>query len=224
VATVFRLAYVPGVTPDKWVRMWNERYPGTPLELVPTPAADAVELIRERAVDAALLRMPDDRTGLHAIPLYTEATVVVAPKDHHVTAADELTPDDLADEPVLRPLDDVIGWVDGPGLDAPVRPETTEDALQFAAGGMGLLVLPQSLFRLHFRKDLVSRPIPDAPVSRVALSWLEEETTEAVEWFIGVVRGRTANSTRGMQPDPPPKPRPAPQRKSAPPRKKPRKR
>lgn len=222
-AAVFRLAYVPGVTPDKWVRTWTERYPDTPLELIPTPAADAVGLIRERAVDAALLRMPDDRTGLHAIPLYTETTVVVAPKDHHIAAADELTPDDLADEPVLRPLDDVIGWADGPGDEAPVRPETTEDAVKFAAAGLGLLVLPQSLFRLHFRKDLLSRPIPDAPASRVALSWLEEETTEAVERFIGVVRGRTVNSTRGRPPETPPQ-RPAPQRKSAPPRKKPRRR
>ena len=79
--------------------------------------------------------------------------------------------------------------------------------------------------------DRPSQSIPDAPASRVALSWLEEETTEAVERFIGVVRGRTANSTRGKQPDPPPKQpsppprsRPAPPRKSAQPRKKPRKR
>jgi hypothetical protein len=36
----------------------------------------------------------------------------------------------------------------------------------------------------------------------VALSWPEEETTDAVEDFIGIVRGRTVNSSRGRRPDP----------------------
>lgn len=37
----------------------------------------------------------------------------------------------------------------------------------------------------------------DAPQSSVALSWPEDATTDLVEDFIGVVRGRTLNSTRG---------------------------
>lgn len=203
----FRLAHVPGVTPDKWVRVWRERSPDVPLHLVQAPAADAAALVLDRQVDAALLRLPRDRTGLHAIPLYTETTVVVAPKDHVVTAADELSTVDLADQVLLRPLDDVIDWERPPGQEAAERPATTADALKLVAAGLGLLVVPQSLFRLHFRKDLTSRPIPDAPRSSVALAWLEDETTDAVERFIGVVRGRTPNSTRGQQPEPARSPR-----------------
>ncbi|MGX7827929.1 LysR family transcriptional regulator substrate-binding protein [Actinokineospora sp. 24-640] len=203
----FRLAYVPGVTPDKWVRVWNERSPEVPLNLVQAPAADAAAMVLDRQVDAALLRLPRDRAGLHAIPLYTETTVVVAPKDHLVTAADELSTVDLADQVLLRPLDDVIDWERPPAREAAERPATTEDALKLVAAGQGLLVLPQSLFRLHFRKDLTSRPVPDAPQSSVALAWLQDETTEAVERFIGVVRGRTPNSTRGQQPEPAKSPR-----------------
>ena len=45
-----------------------------------------MELIRTGAVDAALVRLPIDRTGLHTIPLYTETTVAVVPKEHLVTA------------------------------------------------------------------------------------------------------------------------------------------
>ncbi|MFE1500501.1 hypothetical protein ACFW89_36240, partial [Streptomyces albidoflavus] len=30
----FRLAYVPGVTPSKWVRVWNERLTDVPLTLL----------------------------------------------------------------------------------------------------------------------------------------------------------------------------------------------
>lgn len=67
---------------------------------------------------------------------------------------------------------------------------------------MGLLVVPQSLARLHHRRDLTYRPLTDAPQSSVALSWPEDATTDLVEDFIGIVRGRTVNSTRGRTPPP----------------------
>ena len=199
----FTLAYVPGVTPAKWVRTWNERLPEVPLTLVGVSPADAPGLVRSRGTDAALLRLPIDRTGLSAIPLYTETTVVVMPKDHLVAAAEEVTLDDLADDVVLHPLDDTLEWAQLPGKPAIERPATTADAIELVAAGVGLLVVPQSLARLHHRKDLTFRPLTDAPESRVALSWLEDETTDLMEQFIGIVRGRTVNSTRGRPPTPP---------------------
>ncbi|WP_344524794.1 LysR family substrate-binding domain-containing protein [Streptomyces albiaxialis] len=193
----FRLAYVPGVTPAKWVRIWEERLPGIPLALVPVPAAEAPGLLREGSADAGFVRLPVDRTYFSAIPLWTETTVVVVPKDHLVTAADEVTLDELADEIVLHPLDDVLGWERPPGRPAFERPATTGDAVELVAAGIGVLVVPQSLARLHHRKDLTYRPVTDAPQSQVALAWPEEATTDMVEDFIGIVRGRTVNSTRG---------------------------
>ncbi|MFE7538490.1 LysR substrate-binding domain-containing protein [Streptomyces rhizosphaericola] len=194
----FRLAYVPGVTPAKWVRVWHERLPGTPLELVQVPPADAGRLLADGGAEAGLVRLPVDRDVLSAIPLYTETTVVVIPKDHTATAAEEVTLPDLADEIVLHPLDDVLDWETLPGRPAIERPATTADAIELVAAGVGVLLVPQSLARLHHRKDLTYRPVPEAPESRVALSWPQEEPTpDLVEEFIGIVRGRTVNSTRG---------------------------
>ncbi|MEW2494825.1 LysR family substrate-binding domain-containing protein [Streptomyces nodosus] len=193
----FRLAYVPGVTPAKWVRIWNERLPEVLLVLTQVPAAEAADVLRDGAADVALVRLPVDRTVFSAIPLYTETTVVVAPKDHLVTAAEEVSLEDLADEIVLHPLDDVLGWERPPGEPAFERPATTADAVELVAAGVGLLVVPQSLARLHHRRDLIYRPVVDAPQSGVALAWPEDATTDLVEDFIGIVRGRTVNSTRG---------------------------
>nr|BFD86223.1 hypothetical protein StreXyl84_56240 [Streptomyces sp. Xyl84] len=193
----FRLAYVPGVTPAKWVRIWNERLPDVPLDLVQLPAAEAPAALREGAADAGVVRLPVDRTFFSAIPLYTETTVVVVPRDHLVTAADEVSVADLADEVVLHPLDDVLGWERPPGEPAFERPATTEDAIELVAAGVGLLIVPQSLARLHHRRDLTYRPVVDAPQSGVGLVWPEEATTDLVDDFIGIVRGRTVNSTRG---------------------------
>jgi DNA-binding transcriptional LysR family regulator len=196
----FRLGYVPGVTPAKWVRIWAERLPRVPLELIQVAAADAPALIRSGEADAVLLRLPIDRAGLHAIPLYVEHTVVVVPKDHLVTAAEEVTTDDLADELMLHPLDDVLDWDRPPGRVIEERPDSTADAVALVAMGTGLLVVPQSLARLHHRKDLTYRPLTDAPESQVALTWPDGEPSELMEQFIGIVRGRTVNSTRGPAP------------------------
>ncbi|MFC7829256.1 LysR substrate-binding domain-containing protein [Streptomyces sp. NPDC057375] len=198
----FRLAYVPGVTPDKWVRIWNERLPDVPLALTQVPAAGAGRVLLDGDADAGLVRLPVDRTLLSAIPLYTETTVVLIPRDHLVTAADEVTVEDLADEIVLHPLDDVLGWDRPPGRPALERPATTADAVELVAAGIGVLLVPLSLARLHHRKDLTYRTVTDALESSVALSWPEAAHTDHVEDFIGIVRGRTVNSTRGRQPEP----------------------
>ncbi|WP_327312918.1 LysR family substrate-binding domain-containing protein [Streptomyces sp. NBC_01235] len=203
----FRLAYVPGVTPAKWARIWQERLPDTPLTLLQVTPAEASDVLRDGSADAAFVRLPVDRTVFSAIPLYTETTVVVVPKDHLITAAEEITLDDLADEVVLHPLDDVLGWEQLPGEPAFERPVTTEDAIELVAANIGVLVVPQSLARLHHRRDLTYRTVVDAPQSDVALSWPEDATTELVEDFIGIVRGRTVNSTRGRTPQAPAKER-----------------
>lgn len=195
----FRLAYVPGATPAKWVRIWNERLPDIPLNLVAVDAADIAGLLRDGAADAGLVRLPVDRTYFSAIPLYTETSVVLVPKDHLAAAFDELTADDLADEIVLHPLDDPFDWEQPPGQPAFERPATTADAIALVAAGVGLLVVPQSLARLHHRKDLTYRTITGVPQSEVALAWPEERTTDLVDDFIGIVRGRTVNSTRGRR-------------------------
>ncbi|WP_028807807.1 LysR family substrate-binding domain-containing protein [Streptomyces canus] len=193
----FRLAYVPGVTPAKWVRIWTERFPGIRLELVQVAPAEASDVLRDGGADAGLVRLPVDRTVFSAIPLYAETSVVVVPKDHVMTAVEEVTVEDLADEVVVHPLDDVIGWERPPGEPAFERPATTADAIELVAANIGVLVVPQSLARLHHRRDLTYRPLTDAPQSEIALAWREDATTDMVEDFIGIVRGRTVNSSRG---------------------------
>ncbi|MET7311470.1 LysR family substrate-binding domain-containing protein [Streptomyces sp. NPDC005571] len=199
----FRLAYVPGVTPTKWVRIWNERLPEIPLTLVAVTTAEASDVLRGGGADAGFVRLPIDRTDLSAIPLYTETTVVVIPKDHIAAAVDEVSAEDLADEIVLHPLDDTLDWERPPGRPAIERPPTTADAIDLVAAGVGLLIVPQSLARLHHRKDLTYRPVTGVPESRIALSWPEDATTDMVEDFIGIVRGRTVNSSRGRTATPP---------------------
>lgn len=198
------LAYVPGGTPAKWARIWAERHREVPLILHAVTAADAADAVRAGTVDVALLRLPADTAGLAVIPLYEETTVAVVPADHLLTAVDEIAAADLDGEPILIPLDHVVPWADAPGLPVDHRPETTEDAIELVAAGMGALIVPQSLARLYHRKDLTYRPITDAPTCPVALAFREGPQPELVDEFIGIVRGRKASSSRG-QAEPAPK-------------------
>ncbi|PVU83042.1 LysR family transcriptional regulator [Cellulomonas sp. WB94] len=191
------------MTPGKWVGTWRERLPDVALELVHVTALDGGDILRSGAADAGLVRLPVDRAELSIIPLYTEVPVVVVPADHEITAFADVAVADLADEIVLHPLDDLLGWDRLPGKPAAERPATTGDAVELVAAGIGVLVVPQSLARLHHRRDVTYRPLTDGPGSQVALAWVEERTTDLVEELVGIVRGRTARSSRGRVPRPP---------------------
>ncbi|GGH41766.1 LysR family transcriptional regulator [Microbacterium album] len=196
---VFRLGAIPGATPGKWIDRWRERRAHVPLELVPLTVSGQRDALLAGEVDAALVRLPIDDADLHVIPLYTEEAVVVASADSALTAVEELEPQDLAGEVLIVPHDDVLGPIPLPGTQAPRfdAPETTADAIATVATGVGVVVVPMSLARLHHRRDVAHRPLRGAPTSTVALAWPVARDTPDVQTFVGIVRGRTAHSSRG---------------------------
>lgn len=183
----FVVAFVVGVTPAKWARVWGERMPRHPLTLL--AVTDALAALEDRTAQVALTRLPVDTERYSAIPLYTEQPVVVAPKGHAIEALDALALADLAGETVLEGE-----W--GP-------------TVELVAANVGVTVLPQSVARALSRRDIVARPVTDAPTTRVALVWPIDASSELIDEFIGIVRGRTANSSRGQAGAPTPAQKPA---------------
>jgi DNA-binding transcriptional LysR family regulator len=174
----FVLAFVPGVTPSKWVGVWKQRMPKVDIDVRPSSLDDGLQSLLSGEAHVALLRLPFDNAGLSVIPLYADAAVVVAPKDHPIAEFESLTLAELAGENVL----------DGEWA----------DAVELVAANVGIALMPQSIARLHARKDVVARLVADAPATQVALAWVTERTTPLIEEFVGIVRGRTANSSRGI--------------------------
>lgn len=195
---VFRLGAVPGTTPGTWISRWRERLPGVELQLVPVEARDARELLDARSADAVLARLPLHTDGLHVIRLYDEVPVVVFEKDSHLAAADELRPIDLEGLVRIIPDDDAFPELVLTGTQAPAFSGTasTGEAIETVAAGVGIVVVPQSLARLHHRRDTDYRPLVGGPASTIVLAWIADETSPDVEAFVGIVRGRTARSSR----------------------------
>ncbi|MFP3580952.1 LysR family transcriptional regulator substrate-binding protein [Arthrobacter sp. SIMBA_036] len=175
-----RFAYVAGVTPGKWIRRWEQRMPDVPLEAFMSDDDAQLSVLRDGSADLSFVRLPVDREGLNVIPLYEEQPVVVAPKGHEISVFEEVALADLAEENFLD-----VDEMGGPDM-----------ALQVVASGAGLAILPMSVARHLNNKETVMRPLTGAPGSQIALAWLVGTEGPVVEEFIGIVRGRTAQSSR----------------------------
>jgi DNA-binding transcriptional LysR family regulator len=198
----FRVGFVAGVTPDKWARTWADRMPRRALDLVSLADEEGVTRLHSGELHMCFVRLPVDREGLHLIPLYDEQPVVVVSVDHPVAAYDEVDVTDLADEHLLQDPDTVPGWRDAAtgvadGTRPPVPGTDLRKAVETVAAGAGVLVLPMSLARLHHRRDVTAVRVTGVPATQVGLAWPVTADDDRVEAFIGVVRGRTANSSRG---------------------------
>lgn len=174
-----RIGFVPGVTLTKWRRIWEERFRRVRLEAVEVPEAAQRESLAARDVDMCFVRLPVDTVGLHTIRLYDEQPVVWMEKDFLLAALDEVTLADLAE---FRIVDDY-------------GPESIDLAVYSAAA----LRVPLSVARTQSRKDMVHRPVVDADPTTIALAWRVDNENEWIDEFIGVVRGRTANSSRSAK-------------------------
>lgn len=172
-----RVGYVPGVILTKWRRIWADRFPHIPLEIVPVEEHDARAALE--SVDLCFARLPIDADGLHTIPLYEEQPVVWVAKEHAIAAVDEVTQADLADEEVLT--------------------EATAPSIDRVVAEVAVLRVPLSIARSNNRRDLVYRPVVDAPTTTVALVWPRDRDSDLIQEFIGVVRGRSINSSRSAK-------------------------
>ena len=183
-----------GTTPDKWARAWREQRRG-PLSLEPVTEEEQEDLLRGGGLDMALVRLPVDTDELHCVRLYDELPVVVAGREHLVAAAtDTVSLDDLTDEQLVRPHRS--GW--RPAADQLAWPPMSErEAIEAVAAGTGVVIVPMSVARLYHRGDVVWREVDDLPPTTIALVWRRERDDERTQAFVGVVKGRTGNSSRG---------------------------
>lgn len=167
--------FVPGVTPGKWARVWDERRLDARLELRPASETDALAALRGPA-HMALLRDVEASDDLHVIQLYREQPVVLAARDSVVGALDSVTLADLAGENVVE------------GQDAATA--------ELVATGTAVAIMPQAVARALSRRDVVARPVTDAPDTGIGLAWLTSGQHPLIDTFVGIVRGRSANSSR----------------------------
>jgi DNA-binding transcriptional LysR family regulator len=185
-----RIAFAPGVTVGKWTRRWAERHPELALEVFPIAEDEGVTVLTDGRATLSFVRLPIEREGLSVIRLYGEVSVLVVPRDSQLADFESVPASQVAQ------LSGVVDYSSG---------RSVKDAVALVGAGVGFLRLPHSLARLHARKDVVAIPIEGATETEIALTWRRDETTELIEEFVGIVRGRTEASSRANPTPPTPK-------------------
>lgn len=177
-ASRFALAFPPGVTIGKWTRVFAVRQPA--VELTVTPSPDPLALLASGDADMVFARDADADDDRHLIPLYSEDVVVVMQHEHLLTLEEKLHLADLEGEPLLTA-------------------EPSEALMRSVAAGDGVAFMPASVAKALRRKDVVAIRLEDGTVSQIGLSWPREGQHPLVDEFIGIVRGRTAHSSRNPE-------------------------
>lgn len=159
----------------------------------------------------------------HRVQLYREDPVVCAARDHWIAAAEEsVLLEEIAEESFIDPAAMLRDWsAEGASVEDPsaqgasVKGAPAHDlsgqgarsatdglaeaermAMEVAASGAGILMLPNSVARMLSRKDIVIRRVEGAPGYDVGLAWLKKNDGSLIQEFIGIARGRKASSSR----------------------------
>lgn len=236
-----RLGFARGTAPSKWAERWHQAT-GSPLELVPIEVAfgrgTAGDPGAPHQVDAMIERtMPDERPigardpepDRHAIALYRERIALVVAKDHELAEQGRISLEDLS---LVRLFDHAHHSPEWPAAepwdDPSWKPADVRAALDLVATGAGAILMPQPLARhLSTKREHVVLPIgadadPETaeqlPGTIVWATWSLDRDASDVQQLAGIMRGRTARSSRGTT-DAEPAPQPRTQ-KATPPKKK----
>ncbi|UXA04649.1 hydrogen peroxide-inducible genes activator [Mycobacterium sp. SMC-2] len=151
-----RLGLIPTVAPyvlPTVLAGLSEQFPGMTLRVTEDQTERLLTVLREGALDAALIALPDDTSGIAAIPIYDEDFVLALPPGHPLAGKRRVPAAALADLPLL--LLDEGHCLRDQALDvchkAGVRPELANTraaslatAVQCVTGGLGVTLIPQS--------------------------------------------------------------------------------
>jgi DNA-binding transcriptional LysR family regulator len=180
----FTIAFPLGVTVGKWTRVFEERHPDVDLSVVRERPDELRVRLDLGELDLAFMRLPVDADGLHVIPLYAENVVAVMHHENVLTLEENLHLADLEGETIIEPdADD----------------EWDETSMRRVAEGAGIGIVPQSIAKALRRRDVVALRLEDAEPAQVALAWPRDSENAWVDEFIGIVRGRTAHSSRNPE-------------------------
>lgn len=218
-----RLGFARGVAPSKWKRRWRDMAPARPLALVALPLAfggqdrcidalrtepgdeDCDVLIERAAPDEQPAGTAGPQATRHALLLYRETIALVVSADHELAKQEHVSDADLAIVTLLDHPDHAPAWPAAePWADPDWMPPHPVAALELVAAGTGAILLPMPLARHLARKRehaiLPVRTDPRLAPSTVWATWERERDGEDVQQLIGVLRGRTARSSRGASP------------------------
>ena len=151
-----RLGLIPTVAPyvlPTVLAGLAEQFPGVTLRVTEDQTERLMTVLREGALDAALIALPADVGGVTAIPIYDEDFVLALPPGHPLSGKRRVPATALADLPLLLLdeghclRDQALDVCHKAGVRAELantRAASLATAVQCVTGGLGVTLIPQS--------------------------------------------------------------------------------
>jgi LysR family transcriptional regulator, hydrogen peroxide-inducible genes activator len=151
-----RLGLIPTVAPyvlPTLLAGLAERLPSLTLRVIEDQTERLLALLREGALDAALIALPADAVGVTAIPIYDEDFVLALPPEHPLSGKRRVPTTALAQLPLLLLdeghclRDQALDVCHTAGVRAELantRAASLATAVQCVSGGLGVTLIPQS--------------------------------------------------------------------------------
>ncbi len=150
----FRLGAIPTIAPfllPQALKALKARFPELRLVLREDVSSRLVDALRARTLDAAIIALPYEASGIETEAIADDEFLLVVPKDHPLGVREHLAPSDLAGEDVLL-LEDghclrdhalSLCKLPQSRAAAEVGATSLHTLVQMVAGGMGVTLLPK---------------------------------------------------------------------------------
>lgn len=151
-----RLGLIPTVAPYVLPTMLAglaQQLPALTLRVIEDQTERLLTVLREGALDAALIALPADAAGITAVPIYDEDFVLVLPPGHPLSGKSRVPATALAQLPLLLLdeghclRDQALDICHKAGVRAQLantRAASLATAVQCVTGGLGVTLIPQS--------------------------------------------------------------------------------
>ena len=158
--------------------------PDMPLIIEENLTGQLTQQLRNNELDAVIVAMPYDVSGMSVWPIYDESFVVVMPQAHAWTGRESIAANELADENLLllgpghcfrdQVLDLCAGCRETEEAHRTRSGSSLETIRHMVASGLGVTVLPRSSIPnlSHESRLLETRPFSGtAPKRQIAIAW-----------------------------------------------------
>jgi LysR family transcriptional regulator, salicylic acid-responsive activator of bsdBCD len=180
--------------PD-WIEHFHAAYPLVYLRVVQNDSAYLSELVKNRIIELALIRLPLPNRDVNYLHLYNEPFVFVCRKQ----GEESITIEEISTFPLILPSTEGLGSFniiheafsrEQLPLNVVCECSDMKVLMELVSSGIGSTIVPKSVFQSYGHSGLFAREIKDSVLkSSVGLIWLKQHyLSQPAKHFIDLIK------------------------------------
>lgn len=181
----------------EWIESFHSIYPLVYLRVVQNDSAYLAELVRNRALELALIRLPLPNRDLSYFHLYNEPFLFICRKKEEGS----ITLEEISSLPLILPSTEGLGSYNiihqaftkaQLPLNVVCECSDMKVLMELVSAGIGSTIVPKSVFKSYGHINLHAREIEDSVLkSSLGVVWLKQHNlSKPAEHFIELIKNR----------------------------------